>query len=225
MAHIHIYASTSRPALDRKYRSELDIYSAILDFIRSSGSVKKTHLMNACNLNSYNASKYLGRLVNANLLAERKVGREIYYTITAKGMLTSILLRTIQSLLDSNASEWHRECRSTIEKIADEEGVELVKDVYIVGLGGVRFPFSYYAPATNTALVVADSDGLDLSLILYFFAVGAAVALDKLSKLVIVAPPATAEIIRSAVSSDNALVDKIVLLSGCNGSIREFLSR
>lgn len=87
---------------DRKYRSEMNIISDILmSFNKStSGTIGKTRIMYAANLNTKMLSEYLEKLISYGLIIEENLGNRTVYRITPKGILTLMILLKLGSLLN-----------------------------------------------------------------------------------------------------------------------------
>ena len=95
---------------DRKYRSEMNIISDILmSFNKStSGTIGKTRIMYAANLNTKMLSEYLEKLVKYGLIIEKHIGNRIAYRITPKGILTLMILLKLRSLLNTEGEHNNR---------------------------------------------------------------------------------------------------------------------
>ncbi len=151
---------------DRKYRSEMNIISDILmSFNKStSGTVGKTRIMYAANLNTKMLSEYLEKLIKYGLIIDEDVGNRTVYRITPKGILTLMILLKLRSLLDSRGvSESRVGLLETIKdyfaknvdgKIMEsytalgESGLIHYFDL-MIGLGGNKYIAVYISSTSN----------------------------------------------------------------------------
>ncbi len=215
------------PGDDRRHRSELGIIYNIVRVVRSNGQVKKTHLMNAVNLNSSNAAKYLGKLVRRGILEEVRVGREIHYRLTSRGLVFSEILEIVVGML--SRFEEKRSACDALDKYILRGGVLVQKNVYLVSPSGVKYAVDYYFPESGAVVVTADGESEESLLHAFHRIVSMAVAMrDSIRKIIVVAPGHMAEVLgeslRSVLRGLPGLEEKVEVIADCNGTIIEKLA-
>ncbi len=208
---------------DRKHRSELHIVYTIISVVRRGGQVKKTHIMNAVNLNSSNAAKYLGKLVKAGILEEVRHGREIHYRLTGKGLRFAEAIETIMAMLAMG----HRRrltCDS-VDKLVIERSIMVQKNVYLVSPVGVKYAVDYYLPEAGTVILLVDSESQDSLHSVFHRVVSMALTMrGTLHKIIVVAPGDTARQLLESISlalAGTGLERIVEVYSECNGAIVE----
>lgn len=146
----------------RRYRGYFDIFRCILDLL-SQGPSKKTHVLNNCNLNSNTGARYLKMLEGGGAVSSSKEGREIYYSLTDKGMLALVAMKALYKLLltpDRTA-----ECKDLIRSILDENLTGYHENATLLTSSGIGVPVTFYLPASSRAVVVIDSTDVELALL------------------------------------------------------------
>lgn len=138
--------------LARRHRSDLLIINEILGLVRERGVVKKTHIMNAVNLNSNNAARYLNLLVRRGLLEEVRSGREVHYRLTPLGVKAHSNARTLVDILYGPPRP-RRDCGEILSLNGGEKGLLIESNVYLMSSAGLRYPVDYYVPEASTAVI------------------------------------------------------------------------
>lgn len=148
-------------SIGRKYRGRFEVYYCLLRLL-SGSTVKKTHIMNACNLNSSIAREVLNRLVESGAVRASRQGRELHFHLTERGMMALIAAEVFISLVDSPP---YADCR----RRAQEEftGEDVVENAYLGTSYGFEVPVSYYSPGDASAAIVAEADS---SLVAFYYA-------------------------------------------------------
>ena len=183
----------------RRHRSDLLIITEILGLVRERGWVKKTHIMNAVNLNSSNAARYLQMLVKARLLREKREGREVHYSLTPLGSWAYRLARLLTELVYGGV-ERRREC-GDVKKLLEDEGLMLQADVYLVSGAGLRYPVDYYVADAGTALIEVPEEDPELVQEVVHRVVSMALARPNgLERIVVVARNGYAQNIRAGIN-------------------------
>ena len=148
---MHI-SSWGRVNLARRHRSDLLIINEILGLVRERGEVKKTHIMNAVNLNSNNAARYLNLLVSRGLLEEIKSGREVRYRLTPLGVRAHGNAKALVDIIYGPPRP-RRDCGELKALHAGEDRLMIELNVYLMSSSGLRYPVDYYVPEAGTAIV------------------------------------------------------------------------
>ncbi|MCE4619437.1 MAG: hypothetical protein F7C33_00255 [Desulfurococcales archaeon] len=148
-------------SIGRRYRGRFEVYYCLLRLL-SRGPAKKTHVMNACNLNSQVAKDVLGRLVESGITSVSKRGRELHYRLTDRGMMALLAAEVFVSLVESPPSV---ECRKRAQKEYASEDV--VENAYLGTSYGLEVPVSYYSPGDASAAIVAETDS---GLVAFYYA-------------------------------------------------------
>ncbi|MCD6489073.1 MAG: hypothetical protein J7K21_07625 [Desulfurococcales archaeon] len=91
----------------RKYRSELQIFKDILEALASSrnGTMFKTRIMYAANLNTDSLSFYLNKLMDSGLITKKENGSKQAYTITNKGYSVLYLIDLLRDIMAKNVMD------------------------------------------------------------------------------------------------------------------------
>lgn len=91
----------SRETDQSQHRSKIDIIESILNFLYEKGSVKKTHLLYATNLNTRSLEKYLNHLVEINAVKTKKDRKgRLKYILTPYGRHLLRLIIKLHYILD-----------------------------------------------------------------------------------------------------------------------------
>ena len=69
-----------------KPRSKIRIYMDILRAVQEDGMAKPTHILQKANLSHDRLTKYLGELVQKNLVKENQDAMNRFYTMTEQGI-------------------------------------------------------------------------------------------------------------------------------------------
>ncbi len=69
-----------------KPRSKIRIYMDILQAVQEDGMAKPTHILQKANLSHDRLTKYLGELVQKNLVKENQDATNRFYTMTEQGI-------------------------------------------------------------------------------------------------------------------------------------------
>ena len=69
-----------------KPRSKIRIYMDILRAVQEDGMAKPTHILQKANLSHDRLTKYLGELVQKNLVKENQDATNRFYTMTEQGI-------------------------------------------------------------------------------------------------------------------------------------------
>ena len=154
-------------SIGRRYRGRFEVFYCLLRLL-SGGPAKKTHVMNACNLNSLVAKEVLGRLLDSGVVSVSRRGRELHYRLTDRGMMALLAAEVFVSLIESPP---HAECRRRAREEFD--GDDIVENAYIGTSYGLEVPVSYYSPGDARAAIVAESDS---GLVAFYYALASMLA-------------------------------------------------
>ncbi len=69
-----------------KPRSKIRIYMDILQAVQEAGRAKPTHVLQKANLSHERLTRYLGELVEKNLVSENQDDGNRYYALTERGI-------------------------------------------------------------------------------------------------------------------------------------------
>ena len=148
-------------SIRRRYRGRFEVYYCLLRLL-SRGAAKKTHVMNACNLNSLVAREVLERLLDSGVVSVSRHGRELHYRLTDRGMMALLAAEVFVSLIESPP---HAECRRRAREEFDSE--DTVESAYLGTSYGLEIPVSYYSPGDARAAIVAENDS---GLVAFYYA-------------------------------------------------------
>ncbi|GEM_PF-1728067 len=104
------------------HRSRIDIIESILNFLYEKGSVKKTHLLYATNLNTRSLEKYLNHLVSINAIKPtRDTKGKLKYILTPYGRhLLRLIIKLHRSLENPEPLTYFEE--ELKKKLGDKQG-------------------------------------------------------------------------------------------------------
>ncbi len=154
----------SLEVVEKKYRGRFDIYCCLLSLL-SKRPAKKTHIMNACNLNSLAAKKILMKLLKADITSVEKKGRETHYSLTDRGMTALLAANVFMKLMESEA---HIDCRKKARELMSGYD-DVLEGVYLTSIAGLNIPVAFYSSSARHAVIVAEADS-DLLTLYYALA-------------------------------------------------------
>jgi predicted transcriptional regulator len=138
--------------LSRRYRGKFEVYCCLLKLL-ADGPAKKTHVMNACNLNSTAAKRILDKLVRSGVVKVVRHGREFHYSLTDRGMMALLAANVFMKLVESPPVE---KCRKKARESMQSHDV--VEGTYLGTDHGLEIPVAFYSPSTKEAILVAEDD-------------------------------------------------------------------
>lgn len=204
----------------RRYRGYFDIFKCVLVQL-SQGSSKKTHILNRCNLNSSTAAKYLKMLENGGAVSSKKIGREIYYSLTDKGMLALLAMKALYKLLLSSDSTL--ECKEEIRRLLEAKGYEYLENAYLASPSGIQLPVSFYIPRKSKAIVIVESSDNELVL-LYSALIQALMSeLKSIGEVLILSPSEEGLLGNLFVQDREKSISRMRFVGGCSKALLENL--
>lgn len=204
----------------RRYRGYFDIFKCVLIQL-SHGSSKKTHILNRCNLNSSTAAKYLKMLENGGAVSSKKIGREIYYSLTDKGMLALLAMKALYKLLLS--SDMTLECKDEIRNLLQAKDYEFLENAYLANPSGIQLPVSFYIPRKSKAIVIVESSDNELVLLYSALILALMSELKSIGEVLIISPSEEGLLGNLFVQSQENSVRRMRFVGGCSRTLLENL--